>query len=393
MLCERATGTTVAALFGGLAIFSVPAFQRVFAWEEPSVTAFLDDIERCYLKRRDDQSEAHFFGSIVTGPLDGTGAVRPQRQVLDGQQRLAMFALFIAALSDQYDALAETCGQGDGDAAKALRSRAAQMKSRYLVNEELEFLEVRELFSLNLNQVDDPFFKSLLRSETPQPACDLHRRLAAADAAIRSYLRTKREAAFDAAEEREALNRLYRSLVEDWELVHIEAGSPKQASQIFRVLNNRGVPVSACDLLRATTLEACFRKLDEAEFEELKAAWAQMTSLEELSPDEALAIVQTARFPTAATAGRTSSEFEAAHFPELAGGQPLANEGARSVLVAVRNRRDDFLLAERMARGELVPPNGEFILVGRAEPVPIAARRTRPALAFANHTSIAFARP
>lgn len=68
--------------------------------------------------------------------------------------------------------------------------------------------------------------------------------------------------------------------------------------------------------------------------------------------------MQTARFPTAETASRTSGDFEAAHFPELAGGQQLANEGARNVLAAVRNRRDDFLLAERMARGELIPPHG-----------------------------------
>lgn len=361
MLCERATGTTVAALFGGLVVFSVPPFQRVFAWEEDSVNAFLGDIERCYLKRRDDQSEPHFFGSIVTGPLEVSGTVRPHRQVLDGQQRLAMFALFIAALSDDYAALAEQCGAGEGDIAEALASRAAQMNVLYLVSEELDFMEVRDVFSLSLNQADDPFFKALLHGEAPAAEIDSHRRLEAANLAIRNFLRGKREAAYEPAEEREVLNRLYRSLVEDWELVHIEAGNARQASQIFRVLNNRGVPVSACDLLRATTLEACYHKLEDAEFEELKNAWTAMTSLKKPSPDGALEIAQKARFPMSDPASRTSADFEAAYFPELGAGVPLIKQGARALLKTVKERRDDFRSIERFALGELVPrPDGAF---------------------------------
>lgn len=346
------------SLFGGLAVFSVPPFQRVFAWEQESVAVFLDDIERCYLKRRDDRSEAHFFGSIVTGPLEGSGMVRPHRQVLDGQQRLAMFALFIAALSDNYNALAAACEPGVGDIANGLRSRAAQVRTRYLVSEELDFTDIRDAYTVNLNHADDPFFKALLRGDAAQALTDSHRRLETANAAIRAYLAGKREAAFNEGEERETLNRLYRALVEDWELVHIEAGNAKQASQIFRVLNNRGVPVSASDLLRATTLEACHKKLEEAEFEELKTAWAQMTSLEKLSPDAALEIVQTARFPLSSAPNRTSTDFEGAYFPALAAGLPLANESARELLAAVKGRRDDFLTVEQLARGELVPAAG-----------------------------------
>ena len=361
MLCERATGTTVAALFGGLVVFSVPPFQRVFAWEEDSVNAFLDDVGRCYLKRRDDQSEPHFFGSIVTGPLEVSGTVRPHRQVLDGQQRLAMFALFISALSDDYASLAERCGAGEREIAEALASRAIQTNVRYLVSEELDFMEVKSVFSLSLNQADDPFFKGLLRGEAPVAEIDSHHRLEAANLAIRNFLREKREATSGPAEEGEVLNRLYRSLVEDWELVHIEAGNARQASQIFRVLNNRGVPVSACDLLRASTLEACYNKLEDAEFEELKDAWVAMTSLQKPSPDAALEIARKARFPMSDPVSRTSADFEAAYFPELSKGVPLINQGARDLQNTVKKRRDDFLNIQRLALGELVArPDGAF---------------------------------
>lgn len=354
MLCERANGVTVAALFGGLVVFSVPPFQRAFAWEAESVGAFLGDIERCYLKRRDDQAEPHFFGSIVTGPLEASGTVRPHRQVLDGQQRLAMFALFIAALSGDYAALAAACADGEQAVAEALLSRATQIRHRYLVSDELDFMEVREVFSLSLNQADDPFFKSLLRGDAPAAEIDSHRRLQEANLAIRNFLREKREAAYDAAEGREVLNRLYRCLVEDWELVHIEAGNARQASQIFRVLNNRGVPVSACDLLRASTLQACHHKLEPAELEELKSAWTAMTSLKKPSPDDALELVHKARFPLSETSNRTSVDFESTYFRELEGGAALTNQAARELLQTVKNRRDDFQRIERFGQGELV---------------------------------------
>lgn len=367
MLCERATGTTVAALFGGLVVFSVPPFQRAFAWKEDSVSAFLDDIERCYLKRRDDHSESHFFGSIVTGPLEVSGTARPHRQVLDGQQRLAMFALFIAALSHDYATLADECDAGERETAKSLTSRATQMKLRYIVSEELDFMEVKEVFSLSLNLADDSFFKSLLRGEAAAAEIDSHRRLEVANRAIRDFLREKREAAHGPTEQRDVLNRLYRCLVDDWELVHIEAGEARQANQIFRVLNNRGVPVSACDLLRAATLEACHRKLEHAEFEELKDAWADIASLTSPPPDEALEIARKARFPMSEPVSRTSADFEAAYFPELGVGEPLANQGARDLLITVKKLRDDFLNIKRLALGELVPRrDGEFSVVEKS---------------------------
>jgi len=355
MLCERSTGVTVASLFGGLVLFSVPPFQRAFAWEADSVSAFLGDVERCYLKRRDDQSESHFFGSIVTAPLEVSGTVRPHRQVLDGQQRLAMFALFIAALADDYTTLADGCGDAEREIAEALRSRATQIRLRFLVSEELDFMEIKQVFSLGLNQADDPFFKAILRGEAIAAEIDSHHRLEAANLSIRRFLREKREAAYEPAEGREVLNRFYRSLVEDWELVHIEAGNARQASQIFRVLNNRGVPVSACDLLRASTLQACHHKLEDAEMEELKSAWTAMTSLKKPKPDDALEIVQKARSPMSDPANRTSVDFEATYFSELGGGESLTNQSARDLLRTVKTRRDDFLRIERFALGELVP--------------------------------------
>lgn len=350
MLCQRATAHTLAALFGGITVFKVPAFQRVYSWDGEAVDAFLADIERCYLKRRDDEPERHFFGSIVTGPADPGNSVQPHRQILDGQQRLATFALFMSTLVHEYRKLAAGCLPADAAIRDALESRAHFIWSQYIMAEDVQLLEIKETFSISLNQADDAFFKSLLRGEEPDAHSESHERLQDARKRISSFLARKSDAA---ADKPEVLNGFYRLLVSDLEIVHIEAGDPRHASQIFRVLNNRGIPVSICDLLRASTMELCEGKLQEAEFAELRDAWLAIASIEQPSPDDALQLAQKARFPGSDSVARTSAKFEAGFFPQLEGMELLTPDDARELLQSVRERRDDIRAIESLSKGEV----------------------------------------
>ena len=350
MLCQRATAHTLAALFGGITVFKVPPFQRVYSWDAEAVEAFLADIERCYLKRRDDAPERHFFGSIVTGPADPGNSVQPHRQVLDGQQRLATFALFLSILVHEYRKLAAECTPPDAATQRALESRADFIWSQYIMAEDVQLMEIKETFSISLNQADDAFFKSLLRGETPDVHSESHERLQDAHKRISEFLANKRDAA---ADKPEVLNGFYRLLVSDLEVVHIEAGDPRHASQIFRVLNNRGIPVSICDLLRASTMELCEGKLQDGEFEELRDAWLEIASIEQPSPDDALQLAQKARFPGSDPVVRTSAKFEAGFFPQLERMELLTPDDARELLQSVRERRDDIRAIEALSKGDI----------------------------------------
>ncbi|WP_431470131.1 DUF262 domain-containing protein [Sphingosinithalassobacter sp. LHW66-3] len=349
MLCQRATAHTLAALFGGITVFKVPAFQRVYSWDAEAVDAFLADIERCYLKRRDDEPERHFFGSIVTGPASSGNSVQPHRQVLDGQQRLATFALFMSTLVHEYRKLAEDF-PADAAIRQALKSRANFIWSQYIMAEDVQLMEIKETFSISLNQADDAFFKSLLRGETPDVHSESHERLQDAHKRISDFLANKRDAA---ADKPEVLNGFYRLLVSDLEIVHIEAGDPRHASQIFRVLNNRGIPVSICDLLRASTMELCEGKLQDAEFAELRDAWLAIASIEQPSPDDALQMAQKARLPGSDPVAQTSAKFEVGFFPQLEGMEQLTPDDARELLQSVRERRDDIRAIEALSKGDV----------------------------------------
>ena len=357
MLCERVSSTTVGALLGGLTVFRVPTFQRAFAWGDEAVTAFLDDVERCYLKQRDSLPEPHFFGSIVTGPGKSGGMVRPERLVLDGQQRLAMFVLFARAIASGYNAVGERPDEAAEVPGAVCRARAAQIGSRYLISEEPEFQKVRSVATLSLNRADDPYFKGLLRDEEIEPTIDSHHRLKAANNRIRTFLNSKIEAVkpYGPEKEVEVLHGFYRSFIRDWEVVHVEAGGARQANQVYRILNNRGVPVGACDLLRASSLEACEGRLEEAEFIELEEAWTVMTTMSAPHPDVALEMSCMAR-SGARPPNQTSADFDVSVFPELANAPQIPDGQARDLRRSILERRDDFVAIRDLVAGQIHAP-------------------------------------
>ena len=70
--------------------FKIPYYQRKYAWEERHCAELLDDI----LEVCNAQDRTHFFSNVTFSPLDGPGSY----YVVDGQQRLTTFSLFLGAL-------------------------------------------------------------------------------------------------------------------------------------------------------------------------------------------------------------------------------------------------------------------------------------------------------
>ena len=70
--------------------FDVPDFQRNYAWEEPQVEAFWNDIEFLATTDRD----SHFVGSIITYQNDSQGLTEAPLQLIDGQQRITTIFIY-----------------------------------------------------------------------------------------------------------------------------------------------------------------------------------------------------------------------------------------------------------------------------------------------------------
>lgn len=352
LLCQRATPTTVSALLGGMTVFRVPTYQRAFEWGNEQVDAFLDDVRRCWDRRMEGERERHFFGSVVTSPRSPGGLVRPTRDVIDGQQRFATFLLFVASLKQHCLAASIAMKDEAADESSALATMAATLSARFIMSSDLVFLETKDVYPLTLNEADDVLFKRLLRGETVEPKVKSHELLKEAYEACFAMLSERRNETGSVKGEFTALNEFYVSLLEDWEVVHIEAKAPQHASLIFRVLNNRGLPVSDCDLLRATTMERTEQRLEPSERDALAEAWKEIAGISD-DPDEILKLSYQARTGNRFNMARTSAEFEAMHFEELQDAKPLGVDKARSLLSRVQTLQKDMLEMKALSDGDV----------------------------------------
>lgn len=75
-------------------ILSVPSFQRAYAWEQPHLQDFVDDI----LGHPKANDKKYFFGTILLtlNPVQDLSTLHDKYDVVDGQQRLTTTCIFFA---------------------------------------------------------------------------------------------------------------------------------------------------------------------------------------------------------------------------------------------------------------------------------------------------------
>lgn len=85
--------------------FLVPIYQRRYQWNEKNLLPFWEDVVAKateFLDFNDSRFE-HYMGALIISPVNlvGTGIGQtPKLQVVDGQQRLTSFQIFLAALRE-----------------------------------------------------------------------------------------------------------------------------------------------------------------------------------------------------------------------------------------------------------------------------------------------------
>ncbi|WP_332639955.1 DUF262 domain-containing protein [Brevundimonas sp.] len=93
----------VIAVLGDQRRFVVPIFQRQYAWGEDRLGPFWDDVVAKAEEALEGKPKfSHYMGALILAPGgDGfTIGATPRVQVIDGQQRLTTFQLFLAAIRE-----------------------------------------------------------------------------------------------------------------------------------------------------------------------------------------------------------------------------------------------------------------------------------------------------
>lgn len=246
--------TTSEIFSTGSVAYEVPLFQRAYSWGKDEVDSLLDDLfgDGPMRGTTPDDETQYFLGSIVVANTEGHGRL----QVLDGQQRLTTLSLILAVIAARLSQLRDP---NVADIQRHLQAGKAGLKKEPI---------------LQMQEQDHELYRTLLNdalSEIPKHLAKT--RLALAVKRIRDYLEAHLDANSD--DLREQLWSYARKVLYGVTLVRISAPSESTAFALFETLNDRGLELSAADLIKNKILS----RADRDYFNETVNDWEEILQL------------------------------------------------------------------------------------------------------------------
>jgi hypothetical protein len=255
----KATAVSLLALFETKMQLEVPLFQRQYIWQrEKHWEPLWEDIARKFSDYLDGRKDApiHFLGAMVLDLKQTPATHVGKRQVIDGQQRLTTFQIFLAAFRD-------FCSEKDcEDLAK--ECAAFTLNKGMMAEPEIDKFKVWPT-QLDRGQFSDvvgsgsrievlkkhPLRKRpYARNPEPRPRM-VEAYLFFYEQIEEFFLGTKAEPPLAAAVPlAQRADECFQALRSSLQVVEIDLEQGDDAQVIFETLNARGEPLLPADLLR-----------------------------------------------------------------------------------------------------------------------------------------------
>ncbi|HRE76401.1 MAG TPA: DUF262 domain-containing protein [Flavobacterium sp.] len=209
--------STVKTIFDGTRIFNIPIYQRSYSWDKGNLQDFLTDLVNQYKDRK------YFLGSFLFH-INDTREEFTVIDIVDGQQRLTTFIIFIQTLIKKL--------------VKKKSSLVSQRTQRIFIKDEdvykLELSNEDTSFLHNYILSDYPFEK--IKTKTPSQSLLLQSKI----------FFTEELDNFDI----EILEKLYYTSTEADVLLYV-VDEINSATQIFELLNDRGKPLTDLEAIKS----------------------------------------------------------------------------------------------------------------------------------------------
>ena len=250
--------------------FVVPVYQRTYEWTvDKQIEPFFAQVEAKAEQRLAGNVPQlpHYMGALLLMPR-GTHAfgTLPVFDVVDGQQRLTTFQIFLAALKDLasslgHEAIADQMKPYILNTAQALMrdERVERYKLHTTAYDRALFRDLVDKTQADLRANYDQFFfqnGNIRKNDAPKP--------------LRAFwfLRDEAEAFVTSAEGADAVTKLgalAAALLEDMRVIVITLGAEDDAQVIFETLNSGGEPLAAMDLVRNDVFHRAVRQGEDVE--------------------------------------------------------------------------------------------------------------------------------
>lgn len=254
--------------------FSVPDFQRNYSWTDVEIRQFWQDLESVL----EGQSSDHFMGPIVV--LESTSARTP---LIDGQQRITTLAILASVVRDylminMQNPTIEIAGASFFISQNYLKilflndMSTPRLQSNYQIGKIFEDYVVR-----NPNTPERKYFGS-----SPSMLTKKDQRLAKKLESAQTLLTSLTKAWIDqhlAIEDKKiAIQKLYDVLSNKIQFLYIEVGNEEDAFTIFETLNDRGLKLSASDLIKSFLLRRIIEQNPATDRAEIIENWEKIPS-------------------------------------------------------------------------------------------------------------------
>lgn len=256
----------------------VPIYQRHYVWDRKRQwEPFWNDIRTIAIESLSGQERrfAHYMGALVLEPRGNYSAKAvPTFQVVDGQQRLMTFQIFLAAVRDY------ALTVGDEKTAEKINDYIINDKPHLMENAEVEIFKVwptkydREMFSdiilKDRAYLREKYAKYFYAKRDKIYEYNYVPKVLSAYGFFYDKIRHAVESddlddkfaiEFNGKDDQEEelvqeayndkkLDALWRTLLEEFKIVEIVLQDGDDAQIIFETLNERGEPLLAADLIR-----------------------------------------------------------------------------------------------------------------------------------------------
>ena len=216
--------------------FLIPEYQRSYVWEPDNINDLLDDLWYAFINKRDDE---YFLGSLVLKKTNETKF--DEFEILDGQQRLTTFFIFMGVLRDisEDTALKEACHDRIFQKANKYKKVPERIRLVYKIRDNVEnFIKTYIVEENGTNKTDD------LTKLTDEKNISISH-MANAVLIIKNFFTEKNE---------KQIEEFGEFIAEKPVFIYVSTESMEDAFRMFTILNNRGVPLTNADILKSINI-------------------------------------------------------------------------------------------------------------------------------------------
>ncbi|WP_294307964.1 DUF262 domain-containing HNH endonuclease family protein [uncultured Chryseobacterium sp.] len=221
--------------------FVVPSYQRRYAWGFPQYKALFEDIDML------NENDGHLFGTIILHSSHHTGGLN-QPELVDGQQRLTTLIILLKAIETTYEQ------KGEFEKAKELKNKFT-----------CKGLDEIEKPKLKLGELDNSDIENLILENRINNITNLN--IKDAFIKFKEWL-----SGFTLSE----VNKFYFKLTNIAVLIRLDVVMPQDAFKLFETINNRGLRLSATDIIKNFLLGHASKIPESYTLENVKKLWSNI---------------------------------------------------------------------------------------------------------------------